>query len=305
MELPIGITLGDPGGIGIEITLKALQKIKGKFIIIGNLYALKYYSQSMHLSIPENVQIIPVNGNFLKKKVSRENGKIALRSLNIAKGLLLNKYIKSVVTAPVSKKALHIAGFNFPGQTEFFADIFHTKMYGMMMVSKKIKIIFVTGHIPLSSVSDTITREMIIEKTEIGIKTLMKLFNIKNPQVGILSLNPHNGEEGDMGKEEIEIIIPAIQYLRKKKYRVNGPFAPDTYWANKRDDLTVAIYHDEGMIPFKILAFNKGVNFTTGLPFIRTSPDHGTAFDIVGKGIANPKSMIASIKLAKKLEKKL
>ena len=305
MELPIGITLGDPGGIGTEITLKALQKLKGKFIIIGNLYALRYYSKSMHLPISKNVRIIPVNGNFLKKRVSGENGKIALRSLNIAKSLLLNKYIKSVVTAPVSKKALHIAGFNFPGQTEFFADIFRTRTYGMMMISKKAKIIFVTGHIPLSSVSDTITRGMIIGKTEIGIKTLKKLFNIKNPQVGILSLNPHKGEEGDIGREEIEVIMPAIKLMRKKKYRINGPFASDTYWANKRDDLTVAIYHDEGMIPFKLISFNKGVNFTAGLPFIRTSPDHGTAFDIVGKGIANPESMIEAIKLAKKLEKEL
>jgi len=305
MGLPVGITLGDPGGIGIEITLKALQKIKGKFIIIGNLNAVRYYSQKLHFPIPDNIQIIPVSGKFSKGKISQDNGKIALRSLEIARSLLLNKYIKSIVTAPVSKRALHIAGFDFPGQTEFFGEIFHTTTYGMMMISRKFKIMFITGHIPLTSVSNIITKGLIIEKTLLGIKIVKRLFNIENPQVGVLSLNPHKGEEGDIGKEETSIIIPAIRVLRNRKCRVSGPFAPDTYWRNRKDDLTIAMYHDEGMIPFKLFSFNKGVNFTAGLPFIRTSPDHGTAFDIAGKGVANPESMIEAIKYAKKFEKLL
>ena len=305
MIVPIGITLGDPGGIGTEITLKALNKIRGKFVLIGNLDAIRYYSKILHLSIPVNIQIIPVGGKFSVGKISKQNGKIALRSLTIAKSLLINGYIKSVVTAPVSKRALHLAGFKYPGQTEFFAHIFNTKNYGMMMISKRIKIIFVTGHIPVSSISKLITKEKIIEKTITGIKTLEKLFSIKKPVVGVLSLNPHSGESGNMGREELDIIIPAIQTLKRKKYYVEGPFASDTYWVHRKDDLAVAMYHDEGMIPFKILSFNKGINFTAGLSFIRTSPDHGTAFDIVGKGIANPESMVEAIKYAKKLVKML
>jgi len=181
MTLPIGITLGDPGGIGTEITLKALNKIKGRFILIGNLNAIRYYSRILHLSIPNNAQIMPISGEFSRGKISKKNGAIALRSLNIAKDLLINKYIRAIVTAPVSKKALHLAGFNYPGQTEFFADIFHTKDYGMMMISKKIKIIFVTGHIPVSLIPTSISKGKIVEKTIIGIQTL-KRYLILRPQ---------------------------------------------------------------------------------------------------------------------------
>ena len=291
----VGITLGDPGGIGAEITLKALKKVKGDFILIGNRKALEYYASILNLEIPE-VEIVDIPGKWSPGKISKGNGKIAGESIIKAVELWKEGKIKAVVTAPVNKKALHIAGFNYPGQTEFLAELTRTEKFCMLMHGK-VNVAFVTTHLPLRDVR--IKKEKVIEKIEVITEGLNKYFEIENPLIDVLSLNPHGGEEGDLGREEIEEIRPAVEEAREMGFRVRGPFPSDTYWCREdRGDCVVAMYHDQGMIPFKILSFGEGVNVTLGLPFLRTSPDHGTAFDIVGKGIASERSMVHAIELA-------
>lgn len=294
----IAITLGDPGGIGIEVALKALSDIQRKVLLVGNKDAITYYSEILNLKIPEKAKIINIEGIFDVGKQSKENGKISYKSLISAIEKAKQGLCKAIVTAPINKKSLHLAGYKYPGHTEILAKEFSTEKFVMMMTTPDIKIAFVTSHIPFSLISKTISKELIKEKVLITDEYLRRYWNLKEPSMGILALNPHAGDSGLFGDEEEKIIKPAIKELKEKGLNIDGPFPADTYWNSKKRDCTIALYHDQGMIPFKIKGFGKGVNITLGLPIIRTSPDHGTAFDIAGKGIANPGSMKEAIKTA-------
>jgi len=297
----IAITLGDPGGIGIEVTLKALSDFHPKVILFGNKEAITYYSKTLHLKIPKKAEIFNIEGNFDVGKISPANGKIAYKSLIKAIESAKQGLCKAIITAPINKKALHLAGYKYPGHTEILAKEFSTEKFVMMMAAPGIKVTFVTSHIPFSLISQTISKKLIIEKALISDEYLRRYWNLDKPSLGILALNPHAGDTGLFGDEEEKIIKPAIQELKEKGLDIAGPFPADTYWNSQKKDCTIALYHDQGMIPFKIKGFGKGVNITLGLPIPRTSPDHGTAFDIAGKGIANPGSMKAAIKTAFKM----
>ncbi len=297
----LGITLGDPGGIGIEVTLKALSTNKSSFTVFGNKKAIKYYSQKLNLKVPETVKVVDIKGDFNVGKISKTNGRIAYLSIIEAIKAAKKGLCKGIVTAPINKKALHLAGFKYPGHTEIFADNFSCRNFAMMMVSPEMKIVFLTTHLPLFSLPSVLSKGLVIDKVHLAEKYLKIYWGLQEPSFGILGLNPHAGEGGLFGREEEEIIKPAIKELREEGFNIEGPFPADSYWNFQNKDCTIALYHDQGMIPFKMKSYGKGVNITLGLPIPRTSPDHGTAFDIAARGIANPNSMEEAIKIAVKM----
>lgn len=298
----IGITLGDPGGIGAEVVLKSISKnLIDRIVVIGNYKSFNYYSRKIKIPVEKNLEFINIQGKFHPGKIHRENGEISYRS--IIKGINFCKQAKcdALVTAPINKKALYLAGYEYPGHTEILASEYNTTKYAMMMVSNKFRIVFATTHIPIKDVSCELSRELIREKIELAHDTLTTCWKIKEPSFGILALNPHAGDNGIIGREEKEIIIPVIETLKKEGYDVDGPFPSDTYWIQHKKDCTLCMYHDQGMTPVKSMEAEKAVNVTAGLPYPRTSPDHGTAFDIQGKGVADPTSMKKAIKMVQKL----
>jgi 4-hydroxythreonine-4-phosphate dehydrogenase len=208
-----------------------------------------------------------------------------------------------VVTGPVSKQQLYAIGFTHPGQTEFVAErcgVAHDSV-AMMLAGPTLKVVPVTGHIPLADVTRELTSERIVTKARAAIKGLQRQFGIERPRVGVAGLNPHAGENGALGREEIDIIQPAMERLAEEGYDLFGPIPPDImFHSRKRDhyDLALCMYHDQALIPLKTLHFDEGINITLGLPIVRTSPDHGTAFDIAGKDLASPGAMIAAIRTA-------
>jgi 4-hydroxythreonine-4-phosphate dehydrogenase len=294
----IGITLGDPGGIGIEVVLKALSNFNSSVILLGNKNALLYYSRKLNLRIPKKAEIKDIKGKFFEGKLCKENGDIAYRSIIEAINKCKEGICDCLVTAPINKKALNLAGYDYPGHTELLAEKFSCDRYAMMMVGDDMKVLFITTHIPIKNVTSSLTKELIKEKIKLANHNLKHYWRIPNPSFGILALNPHAGDSGLFGGEEDKIIKPAINELIDEGYNIEGPFSSDTYWVTQKKDCTVALYHDQGMIPFKMKNMGKGVNITLGLPFPRTSPDHGTAFDIAGRGIADSGSMLKAIKTA-------
>ena len=297
----IGITLGDPGGIGIEVVLKALTTYEKDFILFGNREAIEYYSRELGLEVPDTIKVIDIKGTFFPGKIDKKNGEIAYNSIIEAIKFAKDGLCEGIVTAPINKKALQLAGFSYPGHTEIFAEKFLSRNFAMMMVAPEMKIVFLTTHVPLASISLLLSKELISEKVLLAQKYLKLYWGLEKPSFGILGLNPHAGDEGLFGDEEGKIIIPAIKELRKSGIDIEGPFPADSYWGFQSKDCAVALYHDQGMIPFKLKHYEDGVNVTLGLPVPRTSPDHGTAFDIAGKGIANPNSMKEAIKIALKM----
>lgn len=287
--MKIGITLGDPRGIGREIIQKSLADSRisklAEFVIYGDS------SKESNLS------------NWSDEKA----GRACISYLESAVHDALEKKIDAIVTAPISKSALQKAGYSWPGHTEFFAERTNTKKFVMMMASPKLKVTLVTIHVPLKEVSKLLTEEKIIDTVKITYDSLQKWWGIKVPRVAVCGLNPHAGEQGVLGGEEIKIIAPAIKKLSSEGYTVEGPLVPDAVFHQAYEgkyDAVVCMYHDQGLIPFKMLHFRDGVNVTLGLPIIRTSPDHGTGFDIVGKGIADPSSMKEAIRLAVEIGQK-
>jgi 4-hydroxythreonine-4-phosphate dehydrogenase len=279
MKPTIGITLGDPRGIGYEITESALNHPD-----ISNLADWKIIGEKFNPDLSE--------------KSAGEKSIIALEEAGHA---LLNQKIDAVVTTPVSKSALKKAYFPYPGQTEFFAHLFKTTDYAMMLCSPLLKVVLVTIHIPLKEVFNQLSIDKIFDKILKTHHCLKNDFGIKNPKIGICGLNPHAGENGILGDEEIEIIQPAINLARKEKIEVSNPLSADTIFhlAIKGDyDAVICHYHDQGLIPLKTLDFERGVNLTINTPYIRTSPDHGPAFGIAGKNQASSSSMIQAMKLA-------
>lgn len=289
----IAITTGDKKGIGKEITKKALDILKpnrADVLIIG--------------------EKINVDYDFLEIK-EENNGKFCYKSLEIACNLAKKGEIQGIVTSPVSKFELHKAGYKFNGQTEVIENLLacDNQKAQMIFIADELKVMLLTRHCALKDVSLTI--EDIIEQTKILNEFLIKKYNIKNPHIALCALNPHCGEEGILGKEEIEILNPAVEILNKQGINITKPISADALFArvgkeylNKKKlsyDAILSCYHDQGLCPIKALAFDKAINTTIGLDVIRTSPSSGTAYDIAGKNIANSDSMVEAIKLALKL----
>ena len=315
----IGITIGDFNGIGPEIILKALSNSRiNKIctpIIYGSGKVLNRYRHQFDMkewqffmvnraeqANPNNVNLINCmndqNLEVVPGKDNPEAGKLAFESLKRAVQDLKSNKIDALVTAPINKHNMQSEEFKFVGHTEFLAEAFETKDVLMFMVSERLKVGVVTAHVPLEKVKKSIHKDLIIKKLEQMVTSLKIDFGIQKPRIAVLGLNPHAGENGLLGNEENDHILPAITELKKKGNLVFGPFPADGFFGNaayKNYDGVLAMYHDQGLVPFKMLAFEEGVNFTAGLPIVRTSPDHGTAYDIAGKNIADENSMLHAI----------
>jgi 4-hydroxythreonine-4-phosphate dehydrogenase len=317
----IGISIGDINGVGIEVTIKALSdnRIFKNFtpLIYGHGKAISFYKKILGIEDFNFVQIKSLN-EIQHKRVnainaleecpevipgveSQEAGKMALAALSMAMEDLKSNAIQALVTAPVNKNNINSEELHFVGHTEFITSAVGAKDSLMLMVSEELRVGLVTGHIPLAKVSETVTKERITQKANLLLASLEKDFGINKPKIAILGLNPHAGEDGLLGQEEEQIIKPAIRELKDQNKMVFGPYPSDGFFGmmhQTKFDGILAMYHDQGLIPFKSIAFSTGVNFTAGLPVIRTSPDHGTAYNIAGKNLADEGSMRAAIFLA-------
>jgi 4-phospho-D-threonate 3-dehydrogenase / 4-phospho-D-erythronate 3-dehydrogenase len=283
----IGITIGDPSGIGPEIIAKALVKFKpSKFGV--------------------SVRLIGSAAGFTPGKLSKQSAHCALAALNESVALIKRGEIQAVVNAPVNKENLSRVGFKFPGQTEFYAHAFGLKDHEvtMTMQSEKLRVSLVSTHCSLLAAVKLLTPELICIHAERTL-VLLKKIGKRSPKLAISGLNPHAGEGGMFGNEEIKILAPAIARLKKKHgAAIAGPFSADTLFSQAvagKYDAVLCMYHDQGLIPFKLISFEEGVNLTLGLPFWRSSPDHGTAADIAGKNLASAESMVSALTLTAKL----
>jgi len=309
----IAVTLGDPNGIGPEVVLKAASHLASRkevrVVITGPKSVFEFYRRfGAGVDHPFTVlepnleqEIIPEPG-----KMTKAGGLVAGRSLDFAIDLVLNREADALVTAPVSKEALNAAGYDFPGQTEFLANRCHSKNYLMMLLSDNFRVGVVTTHCPISKVAGLLSTELILTKLRILHHDLQDRFGIQAPRIAVTGLNPHAGEGGLFGNEEIAMITPAVERARDEGIGVSGPLPADSLFARieqQRYDAYLAMYHDQGLIPLKMKSFGRAVNYTAGLPLLRTSPDHGTAFDIAGRGTADSGSMEEAIKLAAALAK--
>ena len=303
----IGITIGDPSGIGPEVVIKALAKPSirqsANFTIIGHALSCQSLMRYKECDVLDPYPQLPAK--ITVGKINRNSASASMAYLEKACELLKTRQIAALVTAPVSKEAISLLGKEFSGHTEFLAQVFGVENFDMMFVSKTLRTIVVTRHIPLVEVSPEITTEKIYRTILLAQQALQKFFKIPSPCIGVCGLNPHAGEGGHIGHEEIEKIIPAIRRAKKKGIRVEGPLSADTLFSpaiqHTAYDVIIAMYHDQGLIPVKTLHFPRVVNLTIGLPFVRTSPAHGTALDIAGKNKADPASMEEAIKLAVRL----
>lgn len=309
----IGITMGDINGIGPEVIIKTLHNPKILDYCIPVIYGsgkiISYYKnivkgdefiyhQARSQDKLQNGKIYVVNCwqenvTITIGKITETGGRYALMAIDQALADIQNGWLEGLVTAPIHKKSMQLAGFNYAGHTDYLANKLNSKDYLMMMIGQQMRVGLVTTHIPLKDVPEKITLNKVKEATRILYHTLQKDFGIDRPVIAILGLNPHAGDEGVIGQEELNVIVPAIQELKNQGMIVFGPFSPDGFFGSgqfKKFDGILAMYHDQGLIPFKALEFSTGVNFTAGLPVVRTSPDHGTAFDIAGKNTAEPNS---------------
>lgn len=303
----IGITIGDINGIGPEVALKAAGSYRWpsdvRFVLIGSEQIVRKQAAAMRIPVSRKIEFWNVGQASLPVhfgKVRVDASRLAEQAIRKAVAGCLSGEIDAMVTAPICKEGFHKAGIDVPGHTEFLADITKTRNFGMMLMGGGLRVMLVTRHIPISEVSTTLTRNNIAEAIELTGQAL-ELFGLKKGRIGVCGLNPHAGDGGVIGREEIELINPAISTARKKGYNVSDAIPADTifYQALKGQyDAVVAMYHDQGLGPLKMIGFDEGINVTLGLPIIRTSPDHGTAFAIAGKGIASAKSMKSAIELA-------
>jgi 4-hydroxythreonine-4-phosphate dehydrogenase len=329
MKPVIAITVGDPNGIGPEVALKAATRPDIRRIcvpvLVGPDEAFSYWARRLRLrviahpfpldtrlprsttggrtrrSIGIAVPDPPAHLKISPGTLSAEAGDVAGTAIVHAVTLIRRKLADAIVTAPVSKQALHLAGFEFPGQTEMLLELSRGRRVAMMLVAGDFRVALATIHLPLRDVPKALTAELLRERIRTVRDALTTDWRIRDPRIAVLGLNPHAGEGGDIGNEEQRVILPVIDGLRRRGMRVEGPFPADSFFARRvqgRYDAVVAMYHDQGLIPLKMFAKNRAVNVTLGLPVVRTSPDHGTAFDIAGRGIANPESMVEAIRLA-------
>ena len=323
----IGITMGDPSGIGPEIILKSFENAEirnSRIIVIGDynvmmaaylLLKIKSFKLNRVLNVREclfnygilnilDLHLIDMN-ELIPGKVQAISGNAAFECIKEAVELVQKKDIDAIATAPLNKEALHLAGHKYPGHTEILAWLTDTKDYAMLLYDEKLSVIHVSTHISLLEAITGLRRERIEKVIGLANETMKKLCG-KEPRIAVAGINPHAGENGLFGNEEMIKIIPAIKNMKEKGINVEGPLPPDTVFLQAvqgKYDVVVAMYHDQGHIPLKLIGFDSGVNITAGLPFIRTSVDHGTAFDIAWQGKANEKSMVEAIKVLIKLAK--
>ncbi len=316
--IKIGITIGDINGIGPEVIIKALsnQKLLEYFIpiVYGSYKVLSYHknivnnSNLIFHSIPHPSQAVEGKINLINcwdenvsitlGRPTVEGGKYAMLALERAGKDIMENQIDAIVTAPVNKHALQLAKFPYPGHTEFFSNLDNNTKSLMLMQSEDLKVALVTMHVSLAQISEKINKEIVIEKIKTLNKTLIEDFGYDKPIIGVLGLNPHASDNGLMGNEEEKFITPAIIECKKQGILAMGPYPADGYFGSnlwRKTDATLAMYHDQGLIPFKALTFGHGTNVTAGLTFIRTSPDHGTAYDIAGKNQADASSFLQAI----------
>lgn len=306
--LPLAVTIGDPAGVGPELILEAWSRCDAlslpPFVVCSGGTVLQDAAHKLGIAFPDEL-IINVEGEacYTPGKPTREGALVARASLAHALAMARTGSAAGVVTAPVSKSSIFAVDETFIGQTEFCADATDVARQNavMMLAGPSLRTVPMTVHCALSQVPSRLSQELIVERTRIVARAMHTDFGITQPRIAIAGLNPHSGEDGRMGREEIDIIAPAIAQLRAEGIGVTGPHPADTLFApHKRDsyDVAIAMYHDQALVPLKALDFDEGVNVTLGLPIVRTSPDHGTAFDIAGKGIARPNAMIAAIRMA-------
>ena len=320
-KLTIGISSGDINGIGLEVALKVLSdkrlldwcipviyastKVVSYHKNIAKIKDFSFHNASSveHLN-PQAVNVINCwmeNVKITLGQTTAEGGKYASFSLEQAAEDLRLGHLDALVTAPINKAAMQASGFEFPGHTEYLTHKFQAPENLMFLVNESLRVGLVTNHLPLSQVAETITQELIIKKIELMAETLQMDFGIDRPAIAVLGLNPHAGDGGVLGTEEQDIIMPALEAAKKKGILAIGPYAADGFFGSGNYlnfDGILAMYHDQGLVPFKALSFGKGINFTAGLPVIRTSPDHGTGFDIAGKNMADPQSFREALYLA-------
>jgi len=318
----IAVTMGEPGGVGPEVIVKALSGIGMRDclpVVIGNSAvmqdAVAVTGLPLSVTVIEDVarcqpdqgiiNVIHVKSPVPAKKgsPSKSAGIAVVKYIQKAVDLALHQLVDVIVTAPIAKESLKMAGHPWPGHTELLAELTGAKEYAMMFAGDKLNVILCTIHMPLKDVPKKITRGVVYKTIRLALKGA-SMMGIEHARVAVAGLNPHAGESGIMGSEEVKAIAPAVQHARAEGIEVTGPYPPDVIFhkALKGEfDIVVCMYHDQGLIPFKMLSFDSGVNVTVGLPVIRTSPDHGTAFDIAWQNKADPKSMIKAIKLAARM----
>ena len=298
----IAITIGDPAGIGPEIVLRAVNSLKVQRVcspvVIGDKSIIsKYFNINKKYKNIEFVFSSDYNKNIVTGKPSEMSGNIACDAIKYAVKMCLENKTKSMVTAPVSKESFKYAGLKYSGHTEFLGALTKTKNYCMMMICDNINSVMVTRHLPISKISSFLTQKDIVLTTKLSADFVKKILK-RSPKILLCALNPHAGDNGILGDDEKKTIIPAINTLKKKGYNICGLYPVDVAWAKflkYKYDLIVGMYHDQIMLPLKVLNPKKIVNVTVGLPFIRTSPGHGTAFDIAGKNVADASSMEQAI----------
>lgn len=314
--LKIGITIGDPAGVGPELVVKLLDHLnpKNAYIIYGER---KIIERAMRLLGKEHtlreihvIDEVKTPGAYIadldisetdRPIPSLTSGKVAVAYLGRAVVDAVYGNIHGLLTMPINKFWAKMAGFSYEGQTEFLAQACNVKDYAMLMYSEKMKVVLLSTHVPLRDAIEKVKAQNIKSKVEFVVREFKRLFGYE-PSVGVLGLNPHAGEMGQMGSEDMEEILPAVEELKAKGIKVDGPLSPDSAFL-KTDafDVFLCMYHDQGLIPFKLLAFREGVNLTLGIPFVRTSPDHGTAYDIAWKGIADISPSLHALRLCEKL----
>ena len=317
-KLKIGISIGDINGIGLEIVLKTLAESKildyCTPIVYGHTKVASFHRKATRLSdfmfnvVPNAEAAVAGKANMIncweedvKIELGTANetgGKYAFLSLQKATDDLVSGAIDALVTAPINKNNIQSENFTFPGHTEYLQERSGSDDVLMFLISDTLRVGVVTGHIPVLEVAQAITKEKIVKKIQLINESLKKDFWIEKPKIAILGLNPHASDNGLLGSEEAEIISPAIQEAFDKGIICFGPYPADGFFGNatyKKFDAVLAMYHDQGLIPFKTIAFETGVNYTAGLKFVRTSPDHGTGYDIAGKGIADPTSFMEAL----------
>ena len=310
-KIKVGISIGDPNGIGIEVILKIFQE-KELFdfftpILYGNMKLISFQKRHLNLKTslspyreggklsPNQVNVVDVWNNLFTTdfgKSTEEGGHHALKSLKAATKALKENKVDVLVTAPIDKHNIQSESFKFPGHTDYLSKELGGKSL-MFMITEELKVGLLTDHVPVSEVAQLITPERIEEKVSLMMESLKKDFGISKPKIGVLGINPHTGDKGIIGKEDDEVLRPTLKKLYEKGDIVLGPYAADSFFGaqtHTQFDAILAVYHDQGLIPFKTLSFGQGVNYTAGLSKVRTSPDHGTAFEIAGKGLAQTDS---------------
>ena len=323
----IGITLGDPAGIGPEVIVKALAdpvlRHKAKYVIYGMNELLAYAADLAEFDVfwwrdqfsgrlrsyPHDVVVVDYDqysmlGSAIRSP-SKMGGEASMRFCTDAIDSAQKKLVDAVVTAPIAKESWKLAGYGYPGHTELFAQRTNARRYAMMFAGGPLKVVLATVHVPLSQVPGLLTRELLEAIIDLTARELPR-FGIERPRIALAGLNPHAGEDGLLGHEDVRVLRPAVEDGRARGIAVDGPFPGDTIFGRATRgefDVVIACYHDQGLIPVKLLAFGRSVNVTLGLPIVRTSVDHGTAFDIAGKGVADPSSMIEAVLLAARLSK--